>query len=75
MAKKSVSYTKTTKTTVKAVGFIDLEKGVIETEDGNVSFKDLLKDLLKDVDGENGEFQFSTKINEELDLGLPSNEE
>lgn len=48
MAKKSVSYTKTTKTTVKAVGFIDLEKGVIETEDGNVSFKD----LLKDVDGE-----------------------
>lgn len=74
MAKKSVSYTKTTKTTkttVKAVGFIDLEKGVIETEDGNVSFKD----LLKDVDGENGEFQFSTKINEELDLGLPSDEE
>ncbi len=38
MAKKSVSYTKTTKTTVKAVGFIDVEKGVIETEDGEVSF-------------------------------------
>ena len=70
-AKKSVSYTKTTKTTVKAVGFIDVEKGVIETEDGDVSFKD----LLKDVDGENGEFQFSTKTNEEFALDLPSSDE
>lgn len=69
--KKSVSYTKTTKTTVKAVGFIDAGKGIIETEEGNVSFKD----LLKDVDGENGEFQFTTRTNENLDLGLPSNEE
>ena len=71
MAKKSVTYTKTTKTTVKAVGFIDVEKGVIETEDGDVSFKD----LLKAVDGENGEFQFSTRTNDELDLGLSSDEE
>lgn len=42
---KALSYKKSTTVTVKAAGYVDIEKGVIETEEGNVSFKDLLKDF------------------------------
>lgn len=42
---KALSYKKSTTITVKAAGYVDIEKGVIETEEGNVSFKDLLKDF------------------------------
>lgn len=41
---KALSYKKSTTVTVKAAGYVDIEKGVIETEEGNVFFKDLLKD-------------------------------
>lgn len=49
---KALSYKKSTTVTVTAAGYVDIEKGVIETEEGNVSFKDLLKDF----DGKYGEF-------------------
>ena len=54
---KALSYKKSTTVTVKAAGYVDIEKGVIETEEGNVSFKDLLKDF----DGKYGEFQMKEK--------------
>lgn len=67
---KALSYKKSTTVTVKAAGYVDIEKGVIETEEGNVSFKDLLKDF----DG-NGEFQMKEKTDEDLELNVPSDEE
>lgn len=54
-----------------AAGYVDIEKGVIETEEGNVSFKDLLKDF----DGKYGEFQMKEKTDEDLELNVPSDEE
>lgn len=72
---KALSYKKSTTVTVKAAGYVDIEKGVIETEEGNVSFKDLLKDLLKDFDGKYGEFQMKEKTDEDLELNVPSDEE
>lgn len=68
---KSLSYKKTTTTTVKAVGYIDIEKGIIETEEGNVSFKDLLKDF----DGKYGEFQMREKTDEDLEFDVTSEDE
>ena len=68
---KALSYKKSTTVTVKAAGYVDIEKGVIETEEGNVSFKDLLKDF----DGKYGEFQMKEKTDEDLELNEPSDEE
>lgn len=65
---KALSYKKSTTVTVKAAGYVDIEKGVIETEEGNVSFKDLLKDF-------DGEFQMKEKTDEDLELNVPSDEE
>lgn len=67
---KALSYKKSTTVTVKAAGYVDIEKGVIETE-GNVFFKDLLKDF----DGKYGEFQMKEKTDEDLELNVPSDEE
>ena len=47
---KTLSYKKSTTTTLKAVGFVDAELGVMEIEGAGVSKK--LSDLLKDFDGE-----------------------
>lgn len=63
---KALSYKKSTTVTVKAAGYVD-----IETEEGNVSFKDLLKDF----DGKYGEFQMKEKTDEDLELNVPSDEE
>lgn len=68
---KSLSYKKTTTTTVKAAGYIDIEKGIIETDEGNVSFKDLLKDF----DGKYGEFQMREKTDEDLEFDVTSEDE
>ena len=68
---KALSYKKSTTVTVKAAGYVDIEKGVIETEEGNVPFKDLLKDF----DGKYGEFQMKEKTDEDLELKVPSDEE
>lgn len=68
---KALSYKKSTTVTVNAAGYVDIEKGVIETEEGNVSFKDLLKDF----DGKYGEFQMKEKTDEDLELNEPSDEE
>lgn len=70
---KALSYKKSTTVTVKAAGYVDIEieKGVIETEEGNVSFKDLLKDF----DGKYGELQMKEKTDEDLELNVPSDEE
>lgn len=64
---KALSYKKSTTVTVKAAGYIDID----ETEEGNVSFKDLLKDF----DGKYGEFQMKEKTDEDLELNVPSDEE
>lgn len=64
---KALSYKKSTTVTVKAAGYVDIEKGVIETEEGNVSFKDF--------DGKYGEFQMKEKTDEDLELNVPSDEE
>ena len=61
---KALSYKKSTTDTVKAAGYVDIEKGLIETEEGNVSFKDLLKDF----DGKYGEFQMKEKTDEDLEV-------
>lgn len=73
---KALSYKKSTTVTVKAADYVDIEKWVIETEEGNVSFKDLLKDF----DGKYGEFQMKEfqmkeKTDEDLELNVPSDEE
>ena len=70
MAKTS-SYKKQTTTTVKAVGYVDLEKEIIETEEGNITFKDLLKDF----NGEYIEFQVKEKVDEELPFDITSSNE
>lgn len=63
---KALSYKKSTTVTVKAAGYVDIEKG-----EGNVFFKDLLKDF----DGKYGEFQMKEKTDEDLELNVPSDEE
>lgn len=68
---KTLSYKKQTTTTVKAVGYVDLEKEIIETEEGNITFKDLLKDF----NGEYIEFQAKEKFDEDLPFVITSSDE
>lgn len=67
---KTLSYKKSTTTTLKAVGFVDAELGVMEIEGAGVSKK--LSDLLKDFDGELVEINIKQKTDEELELPEPS---
>lgn len=67
---KTLSYKKSTTTTLKAVGFVDAELGVMEIEGTGVPQK--LSDLLKDFDGELVEINIKQKTDEELELPEPS---
>jgi hypothetical protein len=65
MAKKALTYKKTTTTTLKAEGFLDVEAGTIEI-DGNVTpVTDLLGQF---TDDDHIEIVIRTKLDEELEL-------
>lgn len=65
MAKKALTYKKTTTTTLKAEGFLDIEKGTIELDGVVKPITDLLKQFAED---EYIEITMKTKDDEELEL-------
>lgn len=65
MAKKALTYKKTTTTTLKVEGFIDPEAGTIELDGVVKPITDLLKQFAED---EYIEITMKTKDDEELEL-------
>ena len=64
---KSLVYKKSTVTTLKAIGTLELDKGVINVEGEEIPITELLKDF------DNLDVEISMKIKDEEDLSFNEN--